>query len=768
MRDRLFAGIMVLMLASVLNADAQQRKPKTTAGKSAPPKSTTQSAVVGRFAPILLRPQTLPGLKPGTAAIVSGKLETDDAAAICDLKGAGVVTRLCLSRPAGTLRFYIDGEAKPRLQCAASDLFDGKVEPFGSWAAGNVSVYPIAFRNGCRIELSGAKGIAYSVQSRSQPADEPFASFTPKLNQAQADLRADIARDWSAPGNAETEVRGSTALEAGKTVMLKRLQATGIATALTLKIEPADRYTLRQTVLRIFWDGAKTPAIEVPLGDFFGTPFGDTRFKSLFLSSTDNGLVCNFPMPFRKEMRVDLANMGKTPLSKVDWKIGYTALKSLPQEWGYLNAHWTHTKTTPNAPMSLWNGIGRGHLAGTVLAIQAEEANADFLNNLNANIRFADEDTNMAMVSRLDAWFGLSEPVARDAKAFGQNGTTEVRLATGRIAAYRFFTADALVFQTSSMLGLALPVAADVAATVFWYDGRLTPLSASPVHPARLTVAPYRFKNALEAEQLKWTGGSPNKIDDRGFFGEASGGELMQIGAESTAEFTVDVEDVYTVNLAALPKRDGTLKYRYAFDGAPFDEIGEASMAALNAEESRLWVTSVPLRLTPGKHTVAFLPMDGKPLFLDYLDLMPSIKTAGVMEAESFLATAVASKPSTVERDDTQPEFSGNSLLYWSNVGENAELTVSVEVKEDGDYSLELGVVREAISPKLTIKWDGKDIGTADAFVSNRDIQPEPLHVGTIKGVTAGKHTLTLVAHAPRTETSSLNWDWLRLKKQNP
>ena len=38
----------------------------------------------------------------------------------------------------------------------------------------------------------------------------------------------------------------------------------------------------RGLVLRAFWDGAATPAIEVPLGDFFGVSNGHIRaFKSL-------------------------------------------------------------------------------------------------------------------------------------------------------------------------------------------------------------------------------------------------------------------------------------------------------------------------------------------------------------------------------------------------------------------------------------------------------------------------------------------------------
>lgn len=598
-------------------------------------------------------------------------------------------------------------------------------------------------------------------KSVAKPREEPSA-LTLLRPQTRAYLKTKT-------GTADTERHGATAVEAGKAVTLRRIQDSGIVTALTIKIEPADRYTLRQTLLRIYWDGAASPAIEVPLGDFFGTPFGDSRFQSLLLASQDKGFSCFFPMPFRNEMRVELANTGKTTLSKVDWKIAYTALKKLPSDADYLHAQWRRGKTGEHTAAILWYLEGKGRLAGMVLALQANEPVAEWLHSPDFKLRIFGANGETILASRYDAWFGISEPTTRNATAPVLRGRIDAGGIIGRIGTYRQFLADAPRMDSVGNLELTLPVDADIAATTFWYETKPEATAANRASSECLTVTPYRFKDALEAESLQWTSGNPVKTEDRGFRGEASGSAGMLLAADSTAEFSVETEDVYTANMAVMLKRGTAQKYRYAFDGAPFDEINQAEIDPLSAEETRLWITSVPLRLTRGKHTLRLQPMDGKPLFLDYLDLMPSIKTAGVIEAESFLTTAIASKPSTLERDDMQAEFSGNSFLRWDNIGANAELTVSVDVKNAGNYLLELGVIRDANSPKLTVKWDGKEIGDADAFVSNRDIQPEAVTAGILKDVAAGKHTLTLIAHAPRVgKTSGLNWDWIRLKPREP
>ena len=55
----------------------------------------------------------------------------------------------------------------------------------------------------------------------------------------------------------------------------------------------------REVVLRMFWDGAEEPAVQVPIGDFFGLHFCRYRqYSSRLFSLISGGMVCEAPMPF--------------------------------------------------------------------------------------------------------------------------------------------------------------------------------------------------------------------------------------------------------------------------------------------------------------------------------------------------------------------------------------------------------------------------------------------------------------------------------------
>lgn len=73
-----------------------------------------------------------------------------------------------------------------------------------------------------------------------------------------------------------------------------------------------NRDAMRSTILRMWWDGEKTPSVEVPLVDFFGGGFGICKnFWSLPLQlnpAEGRGMNCWFPMPFARHARVELHN----------------------------------------------------------------------------------------------------------------------------------------------------------------------------------------------------------------------------------------------------------------------------------------------------------------------------------------------------------------------------------------------------------------------------------------------------------------------------
>ena len=74
---------------------------------------------------------------------------------------------------------------------------------------------------------------------------------------------------------------------------------------------PFDQFwnLLKNVWVQIFFDDTAAPAVNAPMGDFFGVGFGKYRhYMSRYLMMTAGGYVCQFHMPFRKKARVVLVN----------------------------------------------------------------------------------------------------------------------------------------------------------------------------------------------------------------------------------------------------------------------------------------------------------------------------------------------------------------------------------------------------------------------------------------------------------------------------
>ena len=72
-----------------------------------------------------------------------------------------------------------------------------------------------------------------------------------------------------------------------------------------------DRRYPRALVLRMYWDGAETPSVETPIGDFFAAGNGmRANVNSLPIQVTSYGraLNCYWRMPFRKTARIELTS----------------------------------------------------------------------------------------------------------------------------------------------------------------------------------------------------------------------------------------------------------------------------------------------------------------------------------------------------------------------------------------------------------------------------------------------------------------------------
>jgi len=107
--------------------------------------------------------------------------------------------------------------------------------------------------------------------------------------------------------------KGSPApqVKAGETFVLADIKQSGTIRRIWITIDKhGDLDVLRGVRFEMHWDDAATPAVQVPIGDFFCHSFGRmcTFENALFSSPEGRSFNCIIPMPFRKAAKIQIIN----------------------------------------------------------------------------------------------------------------------------------------------------------------------------------------------------------------------------------------------------------------------------------------------------------------------------------------------------------------------------------------------------------------------------------------------------------------------------
>lgn len=127
----------------------------------------------------------------------------------------------------------------------------------------------------------------------------------------------------------------------------------------------------RDCIIRMWWDGEKTPSVEVPLGDFFCCGHAmRTKVVSIPIAvNPSGGFNSYWPMPFRKSARIEVENQWKEDINGFFYQIDYE-LDEVPSDAAYFHAQWRRSVTSVEYPEHvILDGIkGKGQYVGTYLA----------------------------------------------------------------------------------------------------------------------------------------------------------------------------------------------------------------------------------------------------------------------------------------------------------------------------------------------------------------------------------------------------------------
>ena len=132
--------------------------------------------------------------------------------------------------------------------------------------------------------------------------------------------------------------------------------SSGMVRRIWLTHQDRSPQALRGMRLDIYWDGAATPAVSAPLGDFFGHGLGRMAIfeNALFSSPEGRSFNCCVPMPFRTGMKIVITNdLSPDSNSKPDgikgqcyFDVDYTIGDQHAADTAYFHAHWRRERPT--------------------------------------------------------------------------------------------------------------------------------------------------------------------------------------------------------------------------------------------------------------------------------------------------------------------------------------------------------------------------------------------------------------------------------------
>jgi hypothetical protein len=212
-------------------------------------------------------------------------------------------------------------------------------------------------------------------------------SFAAALRaQALYELPEGVESRWASPenptgqkGRAGTAAGGrkgspTIRITAGTSVVLAEVKNTsGMVRRIWMTMPDRSPQMLRGLRLEMFWDGAATPAVSAPVGDFFGLGLGQmAQFESaLFSNPEGRSLNCFVPMPFRTGMRIVMRNESGRDLPELFYDVDYTLGDRHPANILYFHTHWRReSPTTLQRDYQILPKVsGRGRYLGTNVGV---------------------------------------------------------------------------------------------------------------------------------------------------------------------------------------------------------------------------------------------------------------------------------------------------------------------------------------------------------------------------------------------------------------
>jgi len=137
-------------------------------------------------------------------------------------------------------------------------------------------------------------------------------------------------------------------ITAGDSCVLLDMKGPGIINRIWLTVRDRSPEMLRALKIRMYWDNATTPAVSVPLGDFFCNGGATTTvFENCYFSNPEGrSFNASIPMPFHTAARVLMVNESEKNLNWLFFDINATLLDHWNPDMLYFHCFWN--RENPN------------------------------------------------------------------------------------------------------------------------------------------------------------------------------------------------------------------------------------------------------------------------------------------------------------------------------------------------------------------------------------------------------------------------------------
>jgi len=375
--------------------------------------------------------------------------------------------------------------------------------------------------------------------------------------------------------------RDSIVIEPGQTAVLAEIEGPGAIHHIWTTIA-AEPFYGRKIVLRIYWDGEKSPSVEAPIGDFFGVGHGLNRnFASLPITCSSQGRArnCYWYMPFRRSCRITAKNEGAQPVDAFYYDVDYRELPEVPADAAYFHAQY-HQEFPPDPKRDylLLEAEGAGHYVGCNLSVLQQAMG--WWGEGDDRMRIDGEDKPSLHGTGSEDYFSDAWGMREGQSLFYGCPLQEEDFQAGsKATVYRFHIPDPVPFKRSIRVTIEHGHANDRtdldSSVAYWYQTEPhRPFAPLPAVSERL---PYAFEPSENFVRPQWQAETPGGAEafiDPGHglrmaaprlasalasYYDGAGARYPVLrtdgaaaGTKAEFRFPVDVRDLYTVELHFL------------------------------------------------------------------------------------------------------------------------------------------------------------------------------------------------------------------------